>query len=120
MTQNQILIFNLQSNFHHKVKRVKGSFAPCSIILCCINFVCLVILNFSPTKNLAIGWKLGRQLGIQFLMTQYNDFQWIEHFMVGRGFVFHVSLKLKHFNGNEKHLSLMCYTYRDTSCMFII
>jgi hypothetical protein len=29
-------------------------------------------------------------------MTQYNDFQWIEHFMVGRGFVFHVSLKFKH------------------------
>jgi hypothetical protein len=29
-------------------------------------------------------------------MTQYNDFQLIEHFMVDRVFLFHVFLKLKH------------------------
>ncbi len=41
-----------------------------------------------------------------FLMTQYNDSQWIEHFRIGRGFVIHLFSKLKH--SMEKNIHYQC------------
>ncbi len=43
----------------------------------------------------------------QFLMSQYNDPRWIEHFRVSKEFVFQLTMKLKHLM-EKKDMHYMC------------
>jgi hypothetical protein len=80
--------WNNTLNFMHQCKVNKQRDLSNFIKLCCVAWVPNVpCVWFDVEQGIKRLWKQGRWLGSHFLMMQYNDFRWIEHFKVMQNFV---------------------------------